>query len=573
MFLPATREEMNALGWDRLDVVLVTGDAYIDSPHIGVAVVGKALLRVGFRVGVVSQPDTSSDMDILRLGEPALFWGVTGGSIDSMVANYTPLKKRRKSDDYTPGGMNTRRPDRAVIVYTNLIRRFSRSRAPVVLGGIEASLRRIAHYDFWSDAVRRSILFDAKADIIVYGMAENPVVELARRISSGKDHRDLRGICFIGRDRPDGYEEIPSYEDVSTDMDAFQDMFHAFARNNDPATGVGFCQRHGDRFLIHNPPWPVLAGEELDDICALEFEREVHPRDRALGEVKAMETIRFSITTHRGCLGRCNFCSIGVHEGTVVVSRSEASILLEAERIAGHPRFKGIIRDVGGPTANMYGMGCTRGAAGSCRDRRCLYPGVCPALDISHERQTGILKRLRAIPGIRKAFVASGIRHDLVCSDVRHGDAYLEELTAHHVSGQLKLAPEHCIPAVLDRMAKPGTDALLTFRDAFSRLNRLADRKQFLTYYFLAAHPGCTEEDMKRLRAYIDRHLKLTPEQVQIFTPTPSTYSTLMYCTGRDPFTGEHIFVERDPRRKQRQKDILTERKGKAGNERRSQIR
>ncbi|MCU0576129.1 MAG: YgiQ family radical SAM protein [Desulfobacterota bacterium] len=549
---------MNSLGWDRPDVILVTGDAYIDSPHIGVAVVGKALVNAGFRVGIISQPDTNSGTDILGLGEPALFWGVTGGSIDSMVANYTPVKKRRKSDDYTPGGMNTRRPDRAVIVYTNLIRRFSQGTAPVVLGGIEASLRRIAHYDFWSDSIRRSILFDAKADILIYGMGEYPAVELAQRMTSGRDYRDMRGICFISRDSPAGYGEIPSYEDVCASRDAFTEMFHAFYRGNDQAVGRGFCQRHSDRFLVHNPPWPTLTEQELDAVHAHVYEREVHPHDLARGQVKAMETIRFSLTTHRGCMGRCNFCSISVHEGAAVVSRSEDSIIEEAVRLVGHPQFKGTIQDIGGPTANMYGMRCTRKAAGTCRDRRCLYPAPCPGLDMSHRRQAGLLRRLGALPGVRKAFVASGIRHDLVCADTPHGGDYMEELVKHHVSGQLKLAPEHCVPAVLERMAKPGCDSLLEFRDLFTRLTRRAGKRQFLTYYFLAAHPGCTESDMVLLRAYIDRHLKITPEQVQIFTPTPSTYSTLMYCTGRDPFSGEPIHVERDPRRKQRQKDILT---------------
>lgn len=563
MFLPATREEMISLGWERLDVVLVTGDAYIDSPHVGVAVVGKALLRAGFRVGVISQPDTNSDADILRLGEPALFWGVTAGSIDSMVANYTPLKKRRKSDDFTPGGMNTKRPDRAAIVYTNLIRRFSGQGAPVVLGGIEASLRRTAHYDFWSNTIRRSILFDAKADVLVYGMGEYPAVELARRISSGKGYRDMRGICYIDRDMPAGYAELPSYEAVREDMDAFTDMFRAFSLNNDPSCGRGMCQRHGERFLVHNPPWPALTVKELDDVYALDFEREAHPYDRARGDVRAVETIRFSITTHRGCMGRCNFCSISVHEGPLVISRSEASILREAEHLTRHPQFRGIIQDVGGPTANMYGMRCTRRAAGTCTNRRCLYPEPCGGLDLDHRRQTELLKRLRAVKGIRKVFVSSGVRHDVVCLDTEHGAAYLDELIPHHVSGQLKLAPEHCVPAVLSRMGKSGIDSLLEFRDRFSRLSRQAGRRQFLTYYFLAAHPGCTESDMRNLRVFIDRHLKLTPEQVQIFTPTPSTWSTVMYCSGRDPFTGERIYVERDPVRKQRQKDIITKKEGK----------
>ena len=559
MFLPTTIHEIKTLGWDGLDVILVTGDAYIDSPHIGVAVVGKALLKAGYRVGIISQPDTTSSIDIMRLGEPALFWGITGGSIDSMVANYTPLKKRRKSDDYTPGGLNTKRPDRAVIVYANLIRQCSKKKNTIVLGGIEASLRRIAHYDFWSDSIRRSILFDAKADILVYGMGEYPVIELARALSSGNDYKDMRGICFISKEKPQDCLELPSYEDVVKDVNAFIEMFHTFYRNNDPITGNSLCQRHGKRYLVHNKPWPPLREHELDAAYELGFEREVHPHEQALGEVKAIETIRFSITTHRGCMGQCNFCAISMHEGACVVSRSEGSIIAEAQRLTSHPRFKGYIQDVGGPTANMYGFACTvNNHKGICNRRRCLYPDICTHLGIKHNRQKDLLERLRAIPGIKKAFVSSGIRHDLVCADKDYGDAYLKELAEHHVSGQMKLAPEHTDQGVLNKMGKVGNATLLEFRDRFLKISREKGKKQFLTYYFLAAHPGCTEMDMKRLKSFVNKNLKLGPEQVQIFTPTPSTYSTLMYYTGLDPFTGEKIFVEKDPVCKKKQKDILT---------------
>ena len=559
MFLPTTIHEIKTLGWDGLDVILVTGDAYIDSPHIGVAVVGKALLKAGYRVGIISQPDTTSSIDIMRLGEPALFWGITGGSIDSMVANYTPLKKRRKSDDYTPGGLNTKRPDRAVIVYANLIRQCSKKKNTIVLGGIEASLRRIAHYDFWSDSIRRSILFDAKADILVYGMGEYPLIELARALSSGNDYKDMRGICFISKEKPQDCLELPSYEDVVKDVNAFIEMFHTFYRNNDPITGNSLCQRHGKRYLVHNKPWPPLREHELDAAYELGFEREVHPHEQALGEVKAIETIRFSITTHRGCMGQCNFCAISMHEGACVVSRSEGSIIAEAQSLTSHPRFKGYIQDVGGPTANMYGFSCTvNNHKGICNRRRCLYPDICTHLGIKHNRQKDLLERLRAIPGIKKAFVSSGIRHDLVCADKDYGDAYLKELAEHHVSGQMKLAPEHTDQGVLNKMGKVGNATLLEFRDRFLKISREMGKKQFLTYYFLAAHPGCTEMDMKRLKSFVNKNLKLGPEQVQIFTPTPSTYSTLMYYTGLDPFTGEKIFVEKDPVCKKKQKDILT---------------
>ncbi|HPC46808.1 MAG TPA: YgiQ family radical SAM protein [Deltaproteobacteria bacterium] len=560
MFLPATRKEMHALGWDRLDIVLVTGDAYIDSPHIGVAVVGKALVHAGFRVGIISQPDVATGDDIMRLGEPELYWGVTSGSVDSMVANYTPLKKPRRTDDYTPGGMNTRRPDRATIVYTNLIRRHAGRRAFVVLGGIEASLRRIAHYDYWSDAMRRSILLDAKADVIVYGMGEYTAVELARRLAAGRDYRDMRGICYVADTPPEGCVTLPSFEMVHADADALTDMFHLFARYSDPTSGTVMCQQHSGRILVHNPPWPTPGTNELDEVYGLGYEREVHPLDRSRGEVRAIETIRFSLTTHRGCAGGCSFCSIAVHEGPVV-SRSARSIVEEAGRMASHPRFRGIITDVGGPSANMYGLTCTKGRSPACTQTRCLFPRPCPHLKADHRAQVDLLRTLRGMERVRKVFVASGIRHDLVFSDPSGAMAYMEELAAHHVSGQIKLAPEHCVERVLALMAKPGTDHLLEFRRIFEEMSRRFGKSQYLTYYFMAAHPGCTTSDMSALRAYALRHLGLVPEQVQIFTPTPSTWSTLMYRTGRDPFTGETIFVEKSLKGKRHQKDILTARR------------
>jgi uncharacterized radical SAM protein YgiQ len=569
MFLPATSEEMRLIGWDGLDVILVTGDAYIDSPQMGVALIGKTLAGSGFRVGVIAQPDTSSGADILRLGEPSLFWGVTSGSVDSMVANYTALKKRRRSDDFTPGGLNTKRPDRAVIVYANLIRRYSRSGAPIVLGGLEASLRRIAHYDYWSDRVRRSILFDAKADALVYGMGEYTILEVARRLAQGRQLNDIKGICHISRARPQQAFELPSFEQVQSDKGAFTAMFLAFMEHSGPASTTTVCQRHGDRYLVQNPPRPGPAARELDHVYGLDYEREVHPRDRAAGEVRSIDTIRFSITTHRGCMGRCSFCSIAVHEGSNVISRGLDSIIEEAERMTHHPRFTGIIQDLGGPTANMYGAACAKGRLGSCTARRCLYPLPCPHFEHGHLLQTEMLKAVRRIPKVRKAFVSSGIRHDLVFADREHGLSYLEELAENHVSGQLKLAPEHCSKGVLDLMAKPGTAHLLEFKAAFDGISGRMRKPQFLTYYFLAAHPGCTEDDMRELRRYIDRHLRITPEQVQIFTPTPSTLSTLMYHTGRDPFTGRTLYVERDSAGKQRQKDILTSKRSGTGRERR----
>ncbi len=557
MFLPVTREEMAALGWEQCDVILVTGDGYIDSPFIGAAVIGKWLLYHGFRVGIIPQPDVNTPDDITRLGEPALFWGVTGGSVDSMVANYTALKKRRKSDDFTPGGVNNRRPDRAVIVYSNLIRRWFKV-AFIVLGGIEASLRRVAHYDYWSDAIRRSILFDAKADALIYGMGERATLELAQALKAGNDWRSIRGLCYISSAPIPEYVTLPSYETVVGDQDAFIDMFHHFYQNNDPVTARGLTQQHGDRLLVQNPPAPHLSVDELDQIYELEYERELHPRYRSFGDVRALDTIRFSINTHRGCYGECRFCAIAVHQGRTVLSRSEASILREAQALTRHPRFRGIISDVGGPTADMYGFECDRKLVkGNCLDRRCLGSEVCPRLKPSHRRQIELLKKIRGLPGVKKVFVASGLRYDLVLNDRAYGDAYLRELTEHHVSGQLKVAPEHTEPRVLELMNKPTVDSLLQFKERFDRLSKQAGKRQFLTYYLIAAYPGCSESGMRRLRRFIHAELRLTPEQVQVFTPTPSTWASVMYYTEKNPFTGERLFVEKNAAAKERQMRIV----------------
>ncbi|MBA7483678.1 hypothetical protein ES707_19195 [subsurface metagenome] len=564
MFLPTTREEMEKLSWDRLDVIIVTGDTYIDSPYIGAAVIGRVLQAVGYKVGIIAQPDINSKIDIGRLGEPALFWGVTAGSVDSMVANYTALKKRRRKDDFTPGGKNTKRPDRAAIVYSNLIRKYFKNTKPIVLGGIEVSLRRIAHYDYWDDKIRRAILFDAKADILVYGMGEKSVLKLAHNFKTGKDWKDIRGICYISPHLKEEYTILPSYQEVKGDKEKFISMFHTFYLNNDPLTAKGLCQQQDSRYLIQNPPAYPLAQKELDKIHDLPYEREVHPYYQKEGEVKALETIKFSITIHRGCYGECNFCSITVHQGRVIQGRSEESILREAKLLTRLKDFKGYILDIGGPTANMYGIECQKKLkSGSCANKRCLYPQICPSLKINHKKQMEILKKIRQIKGVKKVFVASGIRYDMLLGDQKYGEKYLGELIKHHISGQLKIAPEHTENNVLEKMGKPDRGYLKRFRDKFLQINKEQKKKQFLTYYLIAAHPGCREEDMYRLKEYTYKELKLNPEQVQIFTPTPSTYSTLMYYTEIDPFTGKAIYVEKDLKKKGRQKGIVVEKKSK----------
>lgn len=563
MFLPTTLDEMHSIGWKQLDVILITGDSYIDSPFIGTAVIGKVLERAGYRVGIIAQPSLDNPKDITRLGEPHLFWGVTGGSVDSMVANYTALKKKRKSDDYTPGGINNRRPNRAVITYSNLIRRWFKLTRPIVLGGIEASLRRLAHYDYWSDRIRGSILLDSKADYLLYGMAEISILELAHALQSDEDPRAIQGLCYplnaSGNDKPpEGYIRLPSYEEVRADPQAFIDMFHIFYHNNNPITAKGLYQQHASRVVVQNPPARTPNQEELDAIFALEYTRSQHPYYERQGPVKALDTIEFSISTHRGCYGECNFCAIAVHEGRTVRWRSQKSILDEARSFLPHPDFKGIISDLGGPTANMYGFECAKKLkTGSCPTKHCLTPKVCQSLIINHAPQISLLKQIRRIPGVKKVFIASGVRYDMVVNDEEKGREYLHQLVAHHISGQLKVAPEHSEDRVLKLMGKPPSFMLTKFKQWFDQTTRAVGKDQYLTYYLIAAHPGCTDQDMRNLKHFTSRELSISPEQVQIYTPTPSTYSSVMYYTGLNPFTRQPIFVERNLQKKQRQKDIL----------------
>ena len=557
-FLPTTRKELRQLGWEQLDIILVTGDAYIDSPFIGVAVIGRVLVDAGFKVGIIAQPDVQGN-DIDRLGEPRLFWGVSGGCIDSMVANRTASGRRRKRDDYTPGGVNNRRPDRAVLVYANLIRSKFKNTCPIVLGGIEASLRRIAHYDYWANTIRRSILVDAKADFLLYGMAERSAVELALCLQNRQNPQTIRGLCYMAGDRPENYLELPSFEESKADKKAFTRMFSVFYENNDPVSALGLVQPHAGRYLVQNPPQPCLSQQELDHIHGLDYQLDVHPYYGRHGSIRALETIRFSIATHRGCYGECNFCAIAVHQGRTISRRSRKSIVNEAKRFVTHPDFKGTIHDVGGPTANMYGFECTKKVKkGCCPDKRCLFPKICPTMPIDHGEQIQLLRALRGLQGIKKVVVSSGIRYDMILADKKNGRNYLQEVVRHHVSGQMKVAPEHCRDNVLACMGKPGSASLLEFRRLFNQLTKKEGLPQFLTYYIIAAHPGCRLQDMQELKKFARRELHLLPRQVQIFTPTPSTWSTLMYWTQRNPFTGADCFVEKKVQAREKQKQVLT---------------
>ncbi len=558
-FLPTTPQEMRTLGWDQCDVILISGDTYIDSPYIGVAVVGRILESLGFKVGIIAQPDTKSDIDIKRLGEPKLFWGVSGGSVDSMVANYTATKKFRNIDDYTPGGINNRRPDRAVLVYTNLIRQYFKNTVPIVLGGIEASLRRVTHYDYWSNNLRKPVLFDSKADYLIYGMGEEAIKELAAALQNGHDTKDIRGICYISDTQKQEYISLPSHEECLEKKERYIDLFDLFYNNNDPLSAKGLCQRVGSRYLIQNPPCRYLKESEMDAVSALPYTRKLHPYYAQNGKVKCMETISYSITTHHGCWGECNFCAIGVHQGRTIRTRSEASIIAEATSFTQDKDFKGIISDLGGASANMYGYECDKKLKhGTCEHQRCVdHKRLCKAMKPNHARLISLMRSVRKIKGIKKTFVASGIRYDIIAKDKAHGQTYLRELLAHHISGQMKIAPEHTEDNVLRLMGKPGKQSLIEFKKMFDDINKKQDKKQFLTYYLIAAHPGCSERDMQSLKNFTTKELRINPEQAQVFTPTPGTYSAVMYYTGLDPKTRKPIFVEKDMAKKEKQKSII----------------
>lgn len=556
-FIPTDKKEMKEKGWDSLDIILISGDAYYDTPYNGSVMIGRWLIHNGYRVGIIPQP---SQEDIGKLGVPNLFWSVSAGCVDSMVANRTANNKKRRHDDFTPGGINDRRPDRATIVYTNMIKRFNKEK-PIVLGGIEASLRRISHYDAWTDTIRRSVLFDAKADYITYGMAEFSNLELADALRDSKSTENIRGICYISRECPEEFIEIPSYEECLESKEKITEAYLIFSENCDPITSKGLCQKHGDRYLIQNPPQRVPTTEELDLFHSLGYMNRVHPSCLKEGHVKAADTIKNSVTTHRGCYGGCNFCAISVHQGQRVVSRSEDSIITEIEGFTKRHDFNGIIYDLGGPTANMYGIECEKKISeGVCTDKGCLFPSVCKSLKVDHSRQLRLLDRVLDIPGVKRVFVTSGIRYDMILADEEWGERYVDAIVKDHVSGQLKIAPEHVSDEVLRLMGKPGRNELLQFKHMFDSSNKKQGKRQFLTYYTMAAHPGSTQKHMDDLGKFCRTRLKTNPEQVQIFTPTPSTMSTLMYHTGKTP-EGEDIFVERFQSEKQRQKNAVLRRR------------
>ncbi len=558
--LPISMAEAKRDGIDRFDVILVSGDGYVDHPSFGVGIIGRVLQDAGLAVGVIPQPDWRRDEDFSALGEPRLFFGVASGNVDSMVNNYSPNKKRRRRDVYSPGG-RILRPDRAAIVYANKVHSLF-PKTPLVLGGIEASLRRFAHYDFWSDSVRGSILADAPADFVVYGMGERPILEIARRLEAGDEAGEIRNVpgtavkTEVGEWRSvdhQGFVEIPSFGDVAKDKRVYAEAFRLHYGEQDPFRGRRIAQPHPKTVVIQNPPALPLTTEELDRIYELPYSREAHPSYRE--EIPALEPVRFSITSHRGCFGSCSFCALTHHQGRIVSSRSIESLVREAEGLTKLPGFKGVIQDVGGPTANMYGMVCSRWKiSGACPDRLCSPD--CPSLAADHRQQVELLRRLREIPGVKRVFVSSGIRHDLILADqTGAGQEYLADLCRHHVSGHLKVAPEHVSDRVLAAMHKPPRAALEEFMRRFKALSREEGKEQYLVPYFISGHPGCEIKEMVELAEYIRDH-RLYSEQVQDFTPTPMTVSTCMYHSGIDPFSGKPVHVPKG-REKEIQRAIL----------------
>lgn len=557
-FLPLTKSEMAARGWDRADFICVTGDAYVDHPSFGIAIISRLLESMGFRVAVLSQPQ--GDADYTRFGAPRLGFFVTSGNIDSMVSHYTAAKRRRSDDPYTAGNRAGKRPDRAVIVYSRALKRLYPD-APVMIGGLEASFRRFAHYDYWDDAVRPSILLDSGADLLSFGMGERQTRELAVRLAKGEPVsalRDILGTCVLadGINLPKNSVSCASYVKVCGDKAAFAKAYRIQADEQDAISGRAVVQKHGDNlYVVQNPPMPPLTREELDAVFALPFERMYHPSYVKQGGVKAIEEVEFSIMHNRGCFGGCHFCSIAFHQGRAVTSRSRESVVAEAKMITESPRFKGYIHDVGGATANFRAPSCQKQLTkGVCRHRLCLAPAPCPNLTVDHSEYLAILRELRALPKVKKVFVRSGLRFDYINLD--RDDTFLRELVTHHVSGQLKVAPEHCSAAVLDKMGKPHIASYEKFAKRFYKLTGEAGKKQYLVPYLMSSHPGSTLRDAVELALFLKRN-NLRPEQVQDFYPTPGTASTCMFYTGLDPMTMQPVYVPRAAEEKAMQRALL----------------
>ena len=558
-FLPISREDMEKQGIEKLDFVYVIGDAYVDHPSFGHAIISRLLQDRGYTVGIISQPDWKNPESIGILGEPRLAFLVSAGNMDSMVNHYAVSRKHRQRDAYTPGGVMGRRPDRAVMVYCNLIRQ-TYKHTPIIAGGIEASLRRLAHYDYWSDSLRRSLLMDCGADLISYGMGERSILEIAQALDGGIDVKDITyvaGTCFKTKQIETVYdcEMLPSYEEIREDKKRFAESFYRQYCSTDPFSGKRLAERYGTVYVVQNPPAKPLSTREMDEVYGLPYCRTWHPSYDKEGGVPALSEVKFSLVSNRGCFGGCSFCALTFHQGRIVQTRSHESILREAGLMTEEKDFKGYIHDVGGPTANFRQPSCQKQLTeGVCRNRQCLFPAPCRNLTVSHKDYVSLLRKLRKLPGVKKVFIRSGIRFDYVMADP--DDEFLRELVKYHVSGQLKVAPEHVSGRVLEKMGKPAHSVYEAFVKKYKAVNWDCGMEQYLVPYLMSSHPGCTMKEAVELAEYL-RDLGHMPEQVQDFYPTPSTISTCMYYTGLDPRTMEPVYVPKNPHEKALQRALM----------------
>ncbi len=558
-FLPVNKKDMLARGWEQADFVYITGDSYVDHPSFGAAIITRVLEAKGFKVAVLSQPDVHSTADFVQFGKPRLAYLITSGNIDSMVAHYTVAKKRRSTDAYTAGGVTGKRPDRAVSVYSNIVKELY-PEAPVIIGGLEASLRRFAHYDYWDDRVRPSILIDSKADLLIHGMGEKQIIEIAQRLDKGEsitDLHDIKGTTYAVdvRETPYVGTECPSFDNVKSSKTEYAKATRIQQDEQDHIRGKAVKQKHGKLMVVQNPPMPPLTTEELDRVYSLPYMRAYHPMYEAQGGVPGIKEVEFSITHNRGCFGGCNFCSIAFHQGRFITSRSKESIIAEAKLLTEMPNFKGYIHDVGGPTANFRKPSCEYQLEnGRCKGKKCLAPKPCKNLVADHSEYLDILRSLRSLPNVKKVFIRSGIRYDYLLQD--RDSSFFKELVEHHVSGQLKVAPEHCSAAVLDKMGKPHIEAYIEFSKRYFKYTGDVNKDQYLVPYLMSSHPGSTLNDAIELALFLKKN-SIRPEQVQDFYPTPGTVSTAMYYTGLDPYTMEEVYVTKSPHEKALQRALL----------------
>lgn len=558
-FLPVTKKEMLDLGWEQPDIVYISGDAYVDHPSFGASIITRVLQARGYKVAVISQPDWHKKDDFMRFGKPRLAFFISSGNIDSMVAHYTVAKKPRRTDAYTAGGVIGKRPDRAVIVYSNAVKDIYPD-TPVVIGGLEASLRRFAHYDYWDDKVRPSILLDSRADLLIFGMGENQSIEIADRLNAGENItsiHDVKGTVYAvdTKDTPYVGVECPSYENVCSSKKEYAKASRIQQDEQDHIRGKVIKQKHGKKMIVQNQPMPPLTTDELDWVYSLPYMRTYHPMYEKFGGVPGIQEVEFSITHNRGCFGACNFCSIAFHQGRYITTRSKKSIIAEAKKLTAMPDFKGYIHDIGGPTANFRQPSCEfQKKYGLCKGKKCLAPKPCANLYSNHEEYLDILREVRALPGVKKVFIRSGIRYDYLLQD--KDDTFFRELVKYHVSGQLKVAPEHCSAAVLDKMGKPHIEAYIEFSKRYFQYTDEVNKEQYLVPYLMSSHPGSTLNDAVDLALFLKKN-HIRPEQVQDFYPTPGTISTTMFYTGLDPYTMEEVYSVKSPHDKALQRALL----------------